>query len=297
MSLCPKSWHVLCWHDRLLPEIWKYGQCEFSLDVTWLRCYSLCSHLLPSKTSTLNHTYILHHLPSPLLPLPLHLTYSHHTHLAFFFLRSCSCSRPNMCALQRVVGTEKKYFSTCRNWYKRSICGRKTWVWSSRFQRVVTPWQQRFGISKEIQPRLAMHQSDLIPFYLSRGCFTLDCRTLRLDFNIQSFLLCVNFMPEFWILWAITVELNLLVLPQRGSLLCSLRAQASLHHIVLEVSEGGVKTILILLVEESGPVPFLILTTKHSALGCWPWVNNRLKSAYMILDIPSRMSYIRRAAF
>ncbi|XP_075887799.1 periostin isoform X2 [Nelusetta ayraudi] len=35
---------------------------------------------------------------------------------------------PNMCALQRVVGTEKKYFSTCRNWYKRSICGRRTEV-------------------------------------------------------------------------------------------------------------------------------------------------------------------------
>ncbi|CAN9501852.1 unnamed protein product [Ophioblennius macclurei] len=33
---------------------------------------------------------------------------------------------PNVCALQRVTGTNKKYFSTCRNWYKGSICGRKT---------------------------------------------------------------------------------------------------------------------------------------------------------------------------
>ncbi|XP_040908040.1 periostin-like isoform X2 [Toxotes jaculatrix] len=33
---------------------------------------------------------------------------------------------PNMCALQQVLGTEKKYFSTCRSWYKRSICGKKT---------------------------------------------------------------------------------------------------------------------------------------------------------------------------
>ncbi|XP_062910433.1 periostin, osteoblast specific factor b isoform X2 [Mobula hypostoma] len=33
---------------------------------------------------------------------------------------------PNMCALQQVVGTKKKYFSTCRNWYRKSICGRKT---------------------------------------------------------------------------------------------------------------------------------------------------------------------------
>ncbi|KAG7516168.1 periostin isoform X1 [Solea senegalensis] len=32
---------------------------------------------------------------------------------------------PNVCALQQVLGTKKKYFSTCRNWYKGSICGRK----------------------------------------------------------------------------------------------------------------------------------------------------------------------------
>lgn len=35
---------------------------------------------------------------------------------------------PNTCALQQVLGTKKKYFSTCRNWYKRSICGKKTMV-------------------------------------------------------------------------------------------------------------------------------------------------------------------------
>ncbi|CAL8265534.1 unnamed protein product [Merluccius merluccius] len=32
---------------------------------------------------------------------------------------------PNVCALQQVMGTKKKYFSTCRNWYKGSICGKK----------------------------------------------------------------------------------------------------------------------------------------------------------------------------
>uniref|UniRef100_A0A672M440 Periostin-like n=1 Tax=Sinocyclocheilus grahami TaxID=75366 RepID=A0A672M440_SINGR len=32
---------------------------------------------------------------------------------------------PNMCALQQVVGTKKKYFSTCRNWYQGAICGKK----------------------------------------------------------------------------------------------------------------------------------------------------------------------------
>ncbi|XP_048388568.1 periostin-like isoform X4 [Stegostoma tigrinum] len=35
---------------------------------------------------------------------------------------------PNMCALQQVVGTKKKYFSTCRNWYRKSICGKKALV-------------------------------------------------------------------------------------------------------------------------------------------------------------------------
>ncbi|XP_040005738.1 periostin-like isoform X2 [Xiphias gladius] len=36
--------------------------------------------------------------------------------------------RPNVCALQQVLGTKKKYFSTCRNWYKGSICGKKAMV-------------------------------------------------------------------------------------------------------------------------------------------------------------------------
>ncbi|KAJ7997483.1 hypothetical protein DPEC_G00229480 [Dallia pectoralis] len=35
---------------------------------------------------------------------------------------------PNVCALQQVIGTKKKYFSTCRNWYKGSICGKKAMV-------------------------------------------------------------------------------------------------------------------------------------------------------------------------
>uniref|UniRef100_A0A672MML5 Periostin-like n=1 Tax=Sinocyclocheilus grahami TaxID=75366 RepID=A0A672MML5_SINGR len=32
---------------------------------------------------------------------------------------------PNVCALQQAVGTKKKYFSTCRNWYQGAICGKK----------------------------------------------------------------------------------------------------------------------------------------------------------------------------
>ncbi|XP_073336182.1 periostin-like isoform X2 [Pagrus major] len=35
---------------------------------------------------------------------------------------------PNVCALQQVMGTNKKYFSTCRNWYKGTICGKKAVV-------------------------------------------------------------------------------------------------------------------------------------------------------------------------
>ncbi|KAJ8275578.1 hypothetical protein COCON_G00073300 [Conger conger] len=35
---------------------------------------------------------------------------------------------PNVCALQQVMGTQKKYFSTCRNWYRGSICGKKATI-------------------------------------------------------------------------------------------------------------------------------------------------------------------------
>ncbi|XP_034063037.1 periostin, osteoblast specific factor b isoform X3 [Gymnodraco acuticeps] len=35
---------------------------------------------------------------------------------------------PNVCALQQFMGTKKKYFSTCRNWYRGSICGKKATV-------------------------------------------------------------------------------------------------------------------------------------------------------------------------
>ncbi|XP_069496605.1 periostin isoform X4 [Ambystoma mexicanum] len=35
---------------------------------------------------------------------------------------------PNVCALQQVMGTKKKYFSTCRNWYQGTICGKRATV-------------------------------------------------------------------------------------------------------------------------------------------------------------------------
>uniref|UniRef100_A0A669BP14 Periostin n=1 Tax=Oreochromis niloticus TaxID=8128 RepID=A0A669BP14_ORENI len=44
------------------------------------------------------------------------------------FIATSQFMKPNVCALQQVTGTKKKYFSTCRNWYKRSICGKNTMV-------------------------------------------------------------------------------------------------------------------------------------------------------------------------
>ncbi|GAB1287525.1 Periostin [Apodemus speciosus] len=35
---------------------------------------------------------------------------------------------PNVCALQQILGTKKKYFSSCKNWYQGAICGKKTTV-------------------------------------------------------------------------------------------------------------------------------------------------------------------------
>ncbi|XP_068123197.1 periostin isoform X2 [Hyperolius riggenbachi] len=35
---------------------------------------------------------------------------------------------PNVCALQQVQGTKKKYFSTCKNWHQKAICGKQATV-------------------------------------------------------------------------------------------------------------------------------------------------------------------------
>ncbi|XP_012886902.1 PREDICTED: periostin [Dipodomys ordii] len=35
---------------------------------------------------------------------------------------------PNVCALQQILGTKKKYFSSCKSWYQGAICGKKTTV-------------------------------------------------------------------------------------------------------------------------------------------------------------------------
>ncbi|KAK2838627.1 hypothetical protein Q7C36_013441 [Tachysurus vachellii] len=33
---------------------------------------------------------------------------------------------PNVCAMQKIQGTEKKYFTNCKQWYRRKICGKPT---------------------------------------------------------------------------------------------------------------------------------------------------------------------------
>ncbi|XP_017709669.1 PREDICTED: transforming growth factor-beta-induced protein ig-h3 [Rhinopithecus bieti] len=33
---------------------------------------------------------------------------------------------PNVCAVQKVIGTNKKYFTNCKQWYQRKICGKST---------------------------------------------------------------------------------------------------------------------------------------------------------------------------
>uniref|UniRef100_A0A8C1SC04 Periostin, osteoblast specific factor b n=1 Tax=Cyprinus carpio TaxID=7962 RepID=A0A8C1SC04_CYPCA len=59
---------------------------------------------------------IIHLLGTTLICTPLSQLYS--------FCPVLPLCRPNVCALQQVVGTKKKYFSTCRNWYQKAICGK-----------------------------------------------------------------------------------------------------------------------------------------------------------------------------
>lgn len=35
------------------------------------------------------------------------------------------CS-PNVCAVQKLIGTNRKYFTNCKQWYQRKICGKST---------------------------------------------------------------------------------------------------------------------------------------------------------------------------
>ncbi|KAG5852234.1 transforming growth factor-beta-induced protein ig-h3 [Anguilla anguilla] len=35
---------------------------------------------------------------------------------------------PNVCAMQKIPGTDKKYFTNCKQWYHRKICGKSTMI-------------------------------------------------------------------------------------------------------------------------------------------------------------------------
>lgn len=41
----------------------------------------------------------------------------------FCFVVTCS---PNVCAVQKLIGTNRKYFTNCKQWYQRKICGKST---------------------------------------------------------------------------------------------------------------------------------------------------------------------------
>lgn len=43
-----------------------------------------------------------------------------------FFSASLFSLRPNVCAMQQLKGTDKKYFTNCKQWYHRKICGKPT---------------------------------------------------------------------------------------------------------------------------------------------------------------------------
>ncbi|XP_026102446.1 periostin-like isoform X2 [Carassius auratus] len=78
---------------------------------------------------------------------------------------------PNVCALQQVMGTKKKYFSTCRNWYNKSICGKKATVLyeccpgymkleGMRGCPAVAPIDTVFGTLDLVQAKLTKQYSD-----------------------------------------------------------------------------------------------------------------------------------------
>lgn len=105
-------------------------------DVPYLHILLPLSYLHSPKPSPL--LVIPSPLPSPPLLSPLLSSYAPTTLLTCTFpsfslplslhhIPSLSSPphRPNVCALQQVMGTKKKYFSTCRNWYKGTICGKK----------------------------------------------------------------------------------------------------------------------------------------------------------------------------
>uniref|UniRef100_A0A7M4EWP3 Transforming growth factor-beta-induced protein ig-h3 n=1 Tax=Crocodylus porosus TaxID=8502 RepID=A0A7M4EWP3_CROPO len=43
-----------------------------------------------------------------------------------YFVLSVFIYSPNVCAVQKLIGTNRKYFTNCKQWYQRKICGKST---------------------------------------------------------------------------------------------------------------------------------------------------------------------------
>uniref|UniRef100_A0A8C4N404 Transforming growth factor, beta-induced n=2 Tax=Eptatretus burgeri TaxID=7764 RepID=A0A8C4N404_EPTBU len=53
---------------------------------------------------------------------------SHYARLLLHSRARASQEGPNMCTVQQVTGTDKKYYSSCKTWYRKSICKKPTTV-------------------------------------------------------------------------------------------------------------------------------------------------------------------------
>uniref|UniRef100_UPI00358FA073 transforming growth factor-beta-induced protein ig-h3-like n=1 Tax=Myxine glutinosa TaxID=7769 RepID=UPI00358FA073 len=53
---------------------------------------------------------------------------SHHARLLLHSRARASKEGPNMCTVQQVSGTDKKYYSSCKSWYRKTICKKPTTV-------------------------------------------------------------------------------------------------------------------------------------------------------------------------
>ncbi|XP_077403219.1 periostin-like isoform X2 [Vanacampus margaritifer] len=114
---------------------------------------------------------------------------------------------PNVCALQQVLGTKKKYFSTCRNWYKGAICGKKAMVVyeccpgymhleGMKGCPAVAPIDHVYGTLGLVKARMTQEYADISKLreeIEGRGSFTMFAPSNdawdQLDTNVRSALL------------------------------------------------------------------------------------------------------------
>ncbi|TRY83122.1 hypothetical protein DNTS_020641 [Danionella cerebrum] len=94
---------------------------------------------------------------------------------------------PNVCALQHVMGTKKKYFSTCKSWYNKSICGKKAVILyeccpgymqldGMRGCPAVSPIDNVYGTLDLVHAKITQQyvdQSNLKPQMVGAGSYTM----------------------------------------------------------------------------------------------------------------------------